>query len=468
MSRVVVLGGGIIGLATGMLLARQGHGVTVLERDPQPRPDSPEQAWESWDRHGVAQFRQAHFLQPGARRVLEAQLPEVAASLRDVGACAFNALDAMPPTITDRAPRPGDDRLTTLTARRPVAEYVVGRHAEEAVDVRRGVEVVGLATRPGPEPGVPHVTGVRLGSGETQPADLVIDAMGRRSRLPDWLAAVGARAPIEQIEDSGFTYYTRFFHTTGTPPVPRAPLLTALGSFSLLTLPADAQTWSVTIYISSHDQAMKGLRDPERWTQVVGACPRHAHWLDGEPLTGVLPIAGVVDRFRRMVVDGAAVATGVVAVGDAWACTNPSGGRGIALGLLHAVATSDVVADHFEDPGALALAHDEVTQARLTPWYAHTIGIDRARAAAIQAEIDGTPPALSADPAAVVGRAFPVAAMQDADLFRAFLEVGGVLTLPQDVLARPGLRERVLELAAGQSPQPVPAPSRSELLAMMA
>jgi flavin-dependent dehydrogenase len=245
-------------------------------------------------------------------------------------------------------------------------------------------------------------------------------------------------------------------------------LLSALGSFSLLTLPADAQTWSVTVYVSSHDQVMKGLRDPERWTRVVAACPRHAHWLDGEAITDVAPMAGIVDRFRRLVVDDVPVVTGVIAVGDAWACTNPSLGRGIALGLQHAVVTSDVIANHSDGPRELAVAHDEVTQARLTPWYRHTIGLDRARAAAIRAEIDGVPLEVSDDPAAVVGRAFPMAAVQDADVFRAFLEIAGVLTQPQEVLARPGLREKIVDLAAGVEPPPVAAPSRAQLLEMMA
>jgi hypothetical protein len=68
----------------------------------------------------------------------------------------------------------------------------------------------------------------------------------------------------------------------------------------------------------------------------------------------------------------------------------------------------------------------------------------------------------------LVGRALPLAAVQDADVFRALLEIAGVLTLPHEVLARPGLRERVLELAAGQDSPPVAAPSRTQLLEMMA
>ena len=41
--------------------------------------------------------------------------------------------------------------------------------------------------------------------------------------------------------------------------------------------------------------------------------------------------------------EGRPVATGLVAVGDSWACTNPSIGRGASIGLLHAVALRDVL-----------------------------------------------------------------------------------------------------------------------------
>ncbi|WP_420852492.1 FAD-dependent oxidoreductase [Pseudonocardia alaniniphila] len=56
----IVVGGGVIGLCTALLLARDGYWVTVLERDA-ATPTEPSAAWESWDRRGCVQFRQPHF-----------------------------------------------------------------------------------------------------------------------------------------------------------------------------------------------------------------------------------------------------------------------------------------------------------------------------------------------------------------------------------------------------------------------
>jgi hypothetical protein len=72
----------------------------------------------------------------------------------------------------------------------------------------------------------------------------------------------------------------------------------------------------VTAFISSGDQELKKLRDSEHWTALIAACPLHCHWLEGTAITGVLPMGGVIDRYRRFVVDGDPVATGILSVGD--------------------------------------------------------------------------------------------------------------------------------------------------------
>lgn len=107
MGHIIVVGGGMAGLATALMLSRQGHDITVLERDPGPVPETPAQSWHNWERDGVMQFRQAHLLHPGGWQVLARELPEVAQALRSSGGVAWNRLSFMPPTIKDRAPRPG-------------------------------------------------------------------------------------------------------------------------------------------------------------------------------------------------------------------------------------------------------------------------------------------------------------------------------------------------------------------------
>jgi 2-polyprenyl-6-methoxyphenol hydroxylase-like FAD-dependent oxidoreductase len=469
MSTILVVGGGVVGLSTAILLARQGHSVTVFEHDSEPLPASPEEAWCKWERRGVAQFRLPHYLHPPVRQLLDSHLPDVKAALLGVDCATFDVLETMPPSITDRTPREGDERFMTITGRRPPIEYAFASVAERLVPVRRGTAVVGLLTGPPAAKGIPHVTGVCTTDGEEISADLIVDAMGRGSKLPNWLAAVGARRPIEEAETSGFIYYTRYFRSgTGVIPLCRSALQTYFHSFSLLTLPGDAGTWSVTVVITSGDQALKRLRDPQHWTALVAACPLHAHWLDGEPITDVLAMGGILDRYRRFVADDAPVATGIISVGDSWACTNPSLGRGITMGLMHTLGTVEVVRQHLDNPLALALAHDCMTETRVAPWYRNTIEIDRTWIARFNASIEARPAPQPTDPLARVAKAFSVAMMYDADLFRAANETRSVLTLPQEVMARPGLVDRIMQVADTHEPVTAPGPSREQLLRMLA
>jgi 2-polyprenyl-6-methoxyphenol hydroxylase-like FAD-dependent oxidoreductase len=458
MARIVVLGAGVCGLAAALMLRRDGHDVTVLERDPAPVPDFNEDAWERWERAGVTQFRQAHFLQPLGRGVLDEELPDVRDALLAAGAARFDPLLLMPPWIVDRRPRPGDERYATITARRPVIEHALARVAREELDVRRGVEVERLVSN-----GVARIAGVRTTGGEDLPADLVVDAMGRRSRLPAWLADAGTCGVQEESERSGFLYYSRFFR--GEQPRPLAPLLMAIGTVSLLTLPSDRDTWSVTVLGAAGDRPLKRLRNAEAWTAVVRACPLQAHWLEGEPITEVLGMGAIVDRYRRLVALSGAAGTGVALLGDAYACTNPSLGRGMALGLRHAQLLRDTLRE--EEPNRFAEAWDAVTEAELTPWYRNAVQHDRERLREIDALQQGLERPRPADRQAGVRAALMPAAMCDPDVLRAMLAERCCLGSPT-ALDEPELAERVLELARDAEPAPPAGPSRKQLLTLLA
>ena len=470
MAQIVVTGGGVAGLAASMLLAEDGHDVTLLERDA-AEPPAPTEAWEAWERRGVNQFRLLHFFMPRFRILLEQELPQVIKALEVAGAMRFNPLEGAPPEMTGGA-RAGDEDFTSLTARRPVLEAVMAAaaRATPGLTVRRGVAVGGLVAGAQAIRGVPHVTGVRTAAGEEIPADLVVDATGRRSPLPEWLESAGARRPIEELEDSGFVYYGRHFRSAdGTTPPVIGPLLQSYGSVSILTLPADNGTWGVGVISSAADTAMRGLRDIERWTAVVSSLPLAAHWIDGEPIEDrIVTMAKIEDRHRSFTVDGAPVATGVVAVADSWACTNPSLGRGASIGMMHCVALRDTLRSAgVDDPAAFSTASAHATESVVEPWYRSTLSFDRHRLGEIDAEIRGEPYRPDGDDWDIVQAVF-FAAGQDPDCFRAALALQSLLGSPEEVFADAGLFEKALTLGAGWRDVPPLGPSRSDLLATVA
>jgi 2-polyprenyl-6-methoxyphenol hydroxylase-like FAD-dependent oxidoreductase len=464
MAAIVVCGGGVIGLSTGMMLADDGHDVTVLEADPRDPPDTPVEAWDDWRRAGVAQFRQPHTLFPRFRAVAEQELPGLVDRLTDSGCTWSDYTTTLPPTIDDHSPRAGDDRLRFVTGRRPVTEAVVATAAAEhpRLTVRRGVRATGLVAGASAVPGVPHVAGVRTGDGDVLATDLVVDAMGRRTPSGDWLAELGTRPAHQESQTGGFVYYTRYF-TGAEQPRRMGPQLTPLGSISLITLIGDNGTWSVTVFGPTRDAPLKALRDPATFTRVVAACPRHAHWLDGRPITDVLAMAGVLDCHRRHVVDGEPVVTGHAPVGDAWACTNPSAGRGLSVGMAHAQHLRAAVREHLADPAAFTRAYDEATEREVTPFYRNQVTADRLRLAEMDAIREGREP----PPPDPLRAGLLTAAVYDADAFRGLMDIITCLALPEQVMARPGMHE-TLERYADQPLPVAPGPDRAQLLNLLA
>jgi 2-polyprenyl-6-methoxyphenol hydroxylase-like FAD-dependent oxidoreductase len=471
MARIVVVGAGVVALGASMLLAGDGHQVTVLERDPDRPPDDPAEAWERWERPGLNQFRQAHTFLAGFRSVLEAELPEVAKTLQAAGGLRLNFIRDVLPTAVTGGWRDGDERYEWLTGRRATVEAVLAAAAESTpgVEIRRGTAVVGLIRGSAARPGVPHVAGVRTRFGESIPADLVVDMSGRRSALPAWLRGIDARPPVEELEDSGFLYYGRYFRSAdGSIPAMRGATQLDWGTITSLTLPADNGTWAVVLVTGSKDTALRPLRDTDRWTALVRSLPPVAHWLDGIPLDDeVRVMARLEDRYYGFVVDGQPVATGVVAVADSWACSNPANGRGASIGMLHALALRDQLrAVGLDDPAAFADAFHAATAEIVEPWYRATLTSDRHRLGEIEAGLSG---AIydSPDPAYQLEKALDTATGHDPDCVRATLDIRLVLRTPGQVFAQPGLRDKALALGSGWRDELAFGPTREKILAVV-
>jgi 2-polyprenyl-6-methoxyphenol hydroxylase-like FAD-dependent oxidoreductase len=471
MAGIVLVGAGVVALGTAMLLAGDGHQVTMLERDPDGPPADLDQAWERWQRPGLNQFRMAHAFLGGFREVMDAELPEVAKALADAGALRVNFIRSVLPPSMSGGWQHGDERYEWLTGRRVMMEAVLATAAEltPGVRIRRGTAVAGLVTGASALAGIPHVTGVRTRAGEVITADLVVDMSGRRSALPGWLTDIGARPPAEELEESGLVYYGRHFRSPdgSVPPMFGAPQI-PWGTVSSLTLPADNGTWSLTVVADSKDKALRPLRETDRWEAVVRGLPLVAHWLDGTPIDdGVQVMARLEDRYRGFVVDGKPVATGVVAVADSWSCSNPANGRGASIGMLHAMVLRDHLrAVGLDDPAAFAEAFYAATAERIEPWYRTTLASDRHRLGEIEAGIRGASYD-PADPWYLLEKALEASSGQDPECLRARFDIGFVLRTPDEVFAKPGLREKTLELGAGWRDAPPFGPTREELLSLV-
>jgi 2-polyprenyl-6-methoxyphenol hydroxylase-like FAD-dependent oxidoreductase len=467
MAEIVVLGAGLNGLVTAMLLARDGHSVKVLERDEAAPGGDAGTVWDQWQRPGVNQFRQLHFMLPRWRALMQHELPDVVDQVIALGGARVNVFGELPTDLTGGR-RDGDERFDTVTARRPVLEAAAAAVAQRThgVSIRRGVTVRGLVTSRGPVAGAPHVTGVVIDGGAVLPAELVVDATGRRSPIGAMVESAGGRRPHEEREDSGFVYYARHFRSAdGSRPAVLGTLLQHFDSLSVLTLPGDNGTWGVGFITSARDKHLRGLRDTSSWHTALKLYPTAAHWGEAEPITDVQVIAGIEDRYHRFVVDGEPVVTGLVAVGDAWACTNPSLGRGASIGMLHACALRDLLRDVGPDqPEKLVRRFDEITESTVAPLYRMTLAFDRHRLNELAADVAGETYQTS-DAAWAMSKALYAAAQHDPDVLRAYASVMSMLNTPQEALAAPGLVGKVLALGANAPQYPIPGPDRAQLLA---
>jgi len=493
MARVIVVGGGVGGLAAALALGQRGHRVQILEGDAMPLPASPVDAFERWDRRGAPQVWHSHAFLARLRNLLVARAPEVLEALHAHGAYDLRFGDYLPPTIVDRTPQRGDAELTLFACRRLTFEWVLRRRVLTAREVswQGGVEVLGLAAERGAAGEPPRVVGVRArtdGAERVFDADLVVDASGRRSRLPRWLAAIGADPVEEQQEECGIFYCSRFYRLRpgASPPAQQGVVGADLGYMKFGIFPGDSGLFSITLAASLDDPPMRAILREAPFEAAARALPATREWTlpaRSEPVTEVRAMAKLVNRRRRFVRDARPLALGVYAIGDAAVCTNPLYGRGCALAFVHAFALADVLAEAASDERGAALAFDEVTRRELEPWY--RAARDQDREARELADLEAragqcapTPPPRTGevvDPKAFLRSVFRdgllPALRSDIVVVRAFLRVFNLLDPPDAMLQDPDVVGRVVHAwreRDQRAPEPLPGPERNAMLDLLA
>ena len=472
MADVVVVGAGVGGLGSAVALARAGHRVSVVERDALTLAPSPEAAFASWNRRGAPQARHSHAFLARLRNVLRDRTPEVLSALLEAGATEIDFLAHPPPTLDPLVRQPSDADLVGLACRRTTFEWVLRRHAQSVpgIDLVAG-SVEGLVARAGPD-GVPQVTGVGLAGGAVLPADLVVDAGGRRSPLPRWLAAIGAEPAEEDEEDTGIVYSSRFYRMLdpGDDPAEHGLVVGDLGYLKYAVFPGDNGTLSITYGVRTDDPEMRRVLRPGPFTDVAAHLPALRRWVEPgrcQPISDVEVMAGLVNRLRRFVVGGRPVATGVYAVGDSSVCTNPVYGRGCSLALVHAELLADTLGAHGDDPTAAACAFAEATRTAIEPWYGAALAQDRHDRSPLDDDEGAGPVGVGS----LMRHGLLPAARSDPAVFRAFMRTFNLLDPPDAVMRDPQVVLGVMTAWRERAERPPPprlGPDRSELLRILA
>lgn len=344
--RTAIVGAGPTGLYTAIALARRGHEVTAIERDPGPDGDG------SWNRRGVMQFHHPHGFRQQVVEALLAEMPEVWDDLITAG--------AQPATL------PGQpERVIGLRCRRPLFERVL-RSAAEAQP--------GVTLRTGYVDGICYEHGCAVGvrvDGHQVDANLVVDASGRAGQ-----PTRAFRGPVEG-GDCGIAYVSRQYQLL--PGAQHGPMNAPFGMMTLypgyqaVVFIQDNRTFSTLIVRASTDRQLTALRFQEAFEAVSGAIPSLAAWTEPDrsrPITAVLPGGRLSNTYRGQLDDAGQVAlNGLIFAGDAVCTTNPALGRGIVTSLMQAQRLVHLLDEHRRDFISCSLEFDHWCAENIKPWF---------------------------------------------------------------------------------------------------
>jgi 2-polyprenyl-6-methoxyphenol hydroxylase-like FAD-dependent oxidoreductase len=339
-SRAVVLGAGMSGLLSARVLADCYESVTVLERD--QLPDQPRH------RKGVPQGRHLHQFLTRGTQVLGELFPGILDELVDAGAIIND-----PSRIYTRFGRyelcctgtlADPQALRYYQASRPFMEFHVRRRVAALGNVTflDGHEVVDLVTTADAVTGV-RTTNCDTGAATILNADLVVDALGRASRTPDFLQRNGFGSPPVKHAAAAWAYSSQLMNIPHGQIAQRMASIVDHASTAtrLLLLGYEHNTWILAV---GHPVGQG--EPPTRFAEMLSTAER---FMPTTIMTGLRCAAplGDIAVFRNTAATWRRYdhmpryPAGVVVIGDALCTLDPIWGQGMTMAAVQALTLRD-------------------------------------------------------------------------------------------------------------------------------
>ncbi len=347
-------------------------------------------------RRGVPQDRHLHALTERGRQIIDELFPSFTAELCGQGVPTVEMLVGFRWYLGGLPVQSVPAGLTMLLASRPLLETAIRARTLAVPNIRlrshlraaglvaasasrggpgrvggvrvvplvpRGLEPPAARLRPSPEAArslfpAPPEAGQRHGRAAFGPlghraerenaeiidADLVIDATGRGSRAPEWLAALGMARPLEERLDIDLGYASRSYRRQpGDLAGDRGVVVHSLPGRLHRGGMASAQEdnrWIVTLTGMLGDHPPTDPAGFEEFAASLAVPDVHRLITHAEPLDNAVPYrfrGSLRRRYDRL----KSPCEGFVAVGDAACCLNPLYAQGMTVAAQQALALQD-------------------------------------------------------------------------------------------------------------------------------